>query len=253
MDRTAFLLACRDVMESDRERRGIGTLGEKSLHAVLKRYFEPRTECHEIQTGPYVADVRNEAGFLEIQTRDFRRLRDKLDLFLRQAPVTVVYPVPAVKWVIWLEEDGRASSRRKSPKRATVCEILPELYQIKPLLSREGLRFSIVLLEVEEYRLKNGWGEDGKRGASRFDRLPVALLDQISLGGPEDFAALVPQALPPEFTVREFGKAAALSPKKASAALNVLYSLGTVRRVGKVRNAYLYQRSDHLPDPVPGA
>ena len=40
MDQEHFLRACRQVMGEERERAGIGTLSEKTVHAVLKRYFE---------------------------------------------------------------------------------------------------------------------------------------------------------------------------------------------------------------------
>lgn len=242
MDCTRFLLACRTVMDEGRKSQGIGTLGEKTLHAVLKLYFDSDPAHHEISVGPYVADIRNEDGFIEIQTRGFDRLRDKLELFLKEGPVTVVYPVPAVKWLSWIDEDGRASSKRKSPKRTNACEILPELYKIKPFLGREGLHFCITLLEVEDYRLKNGWSKDGKRGSTRFERLPVALLDEIWLNAPEDYLALVPETLPDPFTVKEFSKAAKISLSKAVAGANVLFSVGALERVGKVRNAYLYRR-----------
>ena len=72
--------------------------------------------------------------------------------------------MPARKWLIWIEEDGTDCPRRKSPKSASACEILPELYKLKPLLSAPNLRLCIVMLELEEYRLKNGWGNEGKRG-----------------------------------------------------------------------------------------
>ena len=43
---------------------------KKTLHAVLKQYFEPRKENQEVPVGPYVADICNEQGIFEIQTRD---------------------------------------------------------------------------------------------------------------------------------------------------------------------------------------
>ncbi len=242
MDRGAFQRACGAVMAGEGRQAGVGTLGEKTLHAVLKTYFDPDPAHHEISVGPYVADIYNESGFYEIQTAVFHRLREKLELFLPQAPVTVVYPVPALKWMIWLDEDGQASPRRKSPKRAGSWEVLPELYALKPFLGREGLRFCIVLLEVEEYRLKNGWSDDGKRGSTRFERMPIDLLDEIWLREPADYGALVPEALPETFTSREYGKAAKLSSKKAGVAVNVLFAAKALDRIGKKGNSYLYRR-----------
>lgn len=243
MDKTAFLNACRTMMEGERVRQGIGTLGEKSLHAALKLYFEPRPEFHEISTGPFVADIRNEIGFVEIQTRGFDRLRDKLELFLQQAPVTVVYPVSTLKWVIWIEEDGSTTSPKKSPRHPNACEILPELYRLKPMLNQKNLRFCILLLEVEEYRLKDGYGPDRKKKATKYDRFPVNLLEEIWISSPEDYQLFIPDSLQEPFTVKEYGKAARLSAGKASVAINVLHSVGAVQRVGKQKNAFLYSRS----------
>lgn len=242
MDNTRFLQACQTVLDQGRQGGGIGTLGEKTLHAVLKLYFDPDPTHHEQKAGSFVADIRNERGFFEIQTGSFYRLREKLDAFLPEAPVTVVYPIPAKKWLIWLEEDGTATPRRKSPRQGTAADILPELYRIKSFIGREGLRFCAVLLELEEYRLKNGWGNGGKRGSTRFERLPIALLDEVWLSSPEDFLKLVPDTLPETFTVKEYGKAAKLSPKGASVGVSVLVSAGALERVGKLNRAYLYRR-----------
>ena len=242
MDQTRFLQACQTVLDRGRQEGGIGTLGEKTLHAVLKLYFDPDPAHHEQKAGFFVTDIRNENGFFEIQTGSFYRLREKLEAFLPEAPVTVVYPVPAKKWLIWLEEDGTASPRRKSPRQGTAADILPELYRIRSFLGRENLRFCAVLLELEEYRLKNGWGNGGKRGSTRFERLPITLLDEVWLSSPQDFLKLVPDALPEQFTVKEYGKAAKLSPKGAGLAVSVLASAGALERVGKVKNAFLYSR-----------
>ncbi len=243
MERDDFLLACQTVLQGERRAMGIGTLGEKTLHAVLKAALDPDTFHHEQKVGPYVADVYDGRRFIEIQTRALYRLRGKLEYFLTLGPVTVVYPVPALKWMIWLGKDGTATPRRKSPKQAGPWEILPELYGLKPLLGREGLSFCVLLLEVEEYRLKNGWDDSGKRGSTRFDRLPVDLLGQVSFAAPGDFLKLVPDILPEEFTAKEFSKAAKLSPSKAGTALNVLYGVGAVERTGKRGSAYLYRRA----------
>ena len=77
----------------ERERFGIGTLGEKAVHAVLKFYYEPNRECHEIKCGDFVVDILSEEHIFEIQSRGFERLISKLDAFLRDYFVTVVYPV----------------------------------------------------------------------------------------------------------------------------------------------------------------
>ena len=46
-----------------------------------------------------------------------------------------------------------------------------ELYRIRRYLLRDGLRLKLVLLDMEEYRLLNGWSRDKKKGSTRFDRI----------------------------------------------------------------------------------
>ena len=113
MDRERFQTLCREALAGERRREGIGTLGEKTLHAVLKAYFAGPGDRLEVPVGPFVADVQGPEGVVEIQTGNFRRLREKLPLFLSLGPVTVVYPVPAKKWLVWLEEDGTLAPRRR--------------------------------------------------------------------------------------------------------------------------------------------
>ena len=243
MRQESFQRACLDAVRNDCARRGIGTLGEKTLHSVLKRYLEPNTGAHEIPVGRYVADIKNERGIIEIQTRSFEKLRAKLEYFLEESTVTVVYPVPLVKRIIWIDEDGSLSSPRKSPKAAGFSEVLPELAKIKSHLLNKNLRVLILLLEIEEYRLLNGWSRDKKRGSVRYDRKPVALLDELLIESARDYDKLLPQGLPEEFTAKEFAKLVKLSSKKASFALGVLREVGAVEHTGSRGRAFVYRRA----------
>lgn len=140
------------------EKKGIGTLGEKTLHHTLKNYFEPNKEKQEVRIKKYYADIYNEKGIIEIQTQQFYRLRGKLKVFLKEYPVTLVYPVPGKKWLYWLDlESGEISKGRVSPKKGTYYEICKELYRIKEYLGDPNLHLHVLILEIEEYRYLNGW------------------------------------------------------------------------------------------------
>jgi hypothetical protein len=241
MDKQRFLDACEAVASSVAPKGGIGTLGEKTLHAVLKHYFEPDTSSHEIRIGGSIADIVGEHGVIEIQTAGFDKLRKKLAAFLDVATVTVVYPVAAVKWVSWIDDAGTVSSKRKSPKRGTPYAAFYELYKIKQLLTHEHLRLCIVMLSLEEYRRLDGWSHDKKRGSTRYERIPVDLIDEVWIDHPSDYQKLIPEDLPGEFTVKDFQKAAGLSLHTAGLALNVLYHVGAAERVGKRGNAFVYR------------
>ena len=235
-------------------RGGIGTLGEKTLHAVLKDFLEPDPEAHEIRVGPYVADIVGEGGVTEIQTGNFERLRPKLTAFLEVSQVTVAYPLTHLKWLLWVDPaSGEMSPRRKSPRAGNFPDALWELEKLRALLPHPNLRLSLLLVDLEEYRLRDGWSADQKRGSHRYERIPLALAGRLDLRTPEDWrspearAAFFPTNLPDPFTSKDYAKAARLNIHAAQTALRVLSAMGAAEREGKRGNLYLYRT---LTDPA---
>ena len=53
MDEERFSEICLHYREHIRERSCIGTLKEKTLHAILKDYFEPNPEYQEVKINGY--------------------------------------------------------------------------------------------------------------------------------------------------------------------------------------------------------
>ena len=240
-DKEAFEAAKNKIVGVDRQRLGIGTLGEKTVHAILKNYYEPDEDHQEIPIDRYVADIFTDNAIIEIQTRSFDKLRGKLGAFLPLYPVTIVHPIPRYKWVAWInEETGETSGKRKSPKKGNPYDAFAELYKIKTFLKDPNLRLKLVMLDMEEYRLLNGWSRDKKRGSSRFDRIPVELVEEIELNCAEDYMQFIPIELGDQFTTHSFAKAAHISRTLAQTVLNILYEIGVVTRVGKEGRMYLY-------------
>ena len=243
-----FTAVCDTVIHSEHERNGIGTLSEKTIHSILKNYLEPDTSFHEIRTDRYVADIRTPEGIYEIQTRQFNKLRGKLDSFLNEYPVTVVYPIAHTKYLRWIDsETGEISAPHKSPKRGVFQEVFYELYKIKPYLTHPNFHLLLMLIDLEEYRFLNGWGKDKKRGSSRSDRIPTALYAQEAIMSPSDYMKLIPDTVPSRFTVKDYAKACHITQTVAQPAMNVLCHLGVIEHVGKVHNAYLYERCTSKP------
>lgn len=244
-DKKAFEEAKRKIIGIDRQRLGIGTLSEKTVHAILKNYYEPDEDRQEIPIENYVADIFVGGEIIEIQTRQFDKLRDKLKAFLPLYPVTIVYPIPREKWIIWVDQEtGELSGKRKSPLKGSPYTVFPELYKIKSFLKDPHLRFRLVLLDMEEYKLLNGRGKNRKIRASRYDRIPTELVQELEIERPEDFLQFVPPELEGEFTSRDFAKAARISQTLAQVTLNILYHMEAVARVGKKGNLYLYEAND---------
>ena len=77
IDQVRFDAAKEKIIGKNRERIGIGTLSEKTLHAVLKHYYAPDEDMHEIPIENYVADIYTGTEIIEIQTRAMNRMRKK--------------------------------------------------------------------------------------------------------------------------------------------------------------------------------
>ncbi len=248
MDKERFYCSLDKVLNGEHEINGIGTYGEKTVHAVLKNYFEPYTDSHEQKVGGFVADIVGEDGIIEIQTAGFEKLYKKLEAFLPVSRVTVVYPIPRNKWIIPIDpETGERGKRRKSPVTGEPLDIFPELYKIKPFLSHENFRLCIVMLDVEEYRVppeKTGLRRGRRRGYVRYDRIPVELADEIYISGKNGWKYFIPDGLPEEFTSRDLGSAAGVGQKYGSFMLNILTAAGVVERTGKKGNSFLYRLSE---------
>lgn len=120
IDELRFEAAKNRVIGINRERQGIGTLSEKTVQAVLKNYYAPDTDMHEIPIENFVADIFTGTEIIEIQTRSFQVMRRKLDAFLKIYPVTIVYPIPHVKWLSWIERRVARCHRSASPPKKEI-------------------------------------------------------------------------------------------------------------------------------------
>jgi len=241
IDAKAFERAKECIVGKTHNDKGIGTLSEKTVHAILKKYYEPNEDNHEVAIGGYFADIFNESGIIEIQTRQLNKLRDKLTVFLNDYQVNVVYPMPYNKYLSWINpETGAVSEKRKSPRRYSMYDAMLELYKIKPFLLNPNLRVTVVMMDMEEYKLLNGWSKDKKKGSVRFDRIPLGIRKVIELGCPEDYMQFIPEGLENGFTSADFAKEAHISKELASHVLMILNYLSQVKRVGKKGNSYVY-------------
>lgn len=237
-----FEEAREKILCSEREKIGIGTLSEKTLHAILKNYYEPDEDKQEIPIGRFVADIYTGQEIIEIQTGQFNRLREKLKVFLKECPVTIIYPIAREKWLHWIDQDtGEVSEGRKSPKKGNEYSVFQELYRIKEFLKDPNLRIKIILLDMDEYKILNGWGKQKKNNASKYDRIPNRFVEEICIERTEDYMLFLPPQLPEPFTSQEYAKITKCGRQNAGVALNLLNYLEIVTRVGKKGNSYLYE------------
>ncbi len=221
---------------------GIGTLGEKTVHSTLKQYLSRDLACQEIKIGSYYADVCVDGHIFEIQTRQFNKLRSKLEFFLTNHPVTVVYPVTNYNYLRWVTPaTGEITPPKKSTRRGNPLQVFAELYRIRPFLSHPNFSLKLVLMDMEEYRMLDGYGKDKKKRATKCDKFPLKLVAEYDIEHPGDYMMLLPAELPDCFTAREFAKLARIPLGLAQTALLLLSEQNIVLRTGKQGNAYLYE------------
>ena len=228
-----------------RLRQGIGTQSERLIHSTLKYYLEPDESCHEIKIGSYVADIfRKDTGqIIEIQTKGFDKLRNKLEAFLKEYSVTVVHAIVRHKYLHWVDpETGEIVSKRRSPKIGRPTDILPEIYRLPAFQNHPNLSFVALMMDMEEYRLLDGWNKDKKRGSHRMERYPIAIESMVKLQTSSDFAALLPE-LPEVFTRKNLASAIRMSATTTAYAVRVWERAGSILQVGKSGRQFTYKRS----------
>ena len=248
MNKERFKNACETVINNssipnETNEFTFGTLGEKTLHAVIKHYFEPDKSKHEIKIDGFIADIHNENGIIEIQTRAFNNLRRKLSVLLENHRVLLVYPLAHIKWLLWIDmQTGEITKKRKSPRTGRIYDAIPELYKIRLLLNHPNLRLCIVLVDIEEYRYLDGWSNDKKKGSTRYNRIPVDIIEEFYINSPYEFTALIPGELDKQFTSKAYKSKAKVNLHTAQTALNILNYVSAVERVGKDDNMYVYEK-----------
>lgn len=242
MDKEAFEQAKLKVLLKQHDPHGFGTLQEKTVHAVMKLYYEPNIDYHEVPIEGYIADIYTGSRIIEIQNGNFNRLREKLKTFLPIYKVMVVLPIPHNKWLIYMDEDsGELSPRRKSPVTGSIYSAFPELYKIKDYLTHPNLSFAFPLIDMDEYKLLQKQGRGRRKKGTRYDRMPIALYDEIIFERTEDFIQIIPYELNDRFTTKEFAAAAHIHRDFAQLTLHILYHMKLVERVGKKGREYLYE------------
>ena len=222
----------------------VGTLGEKPLHAALKRWYAAPGDLVEHPVDGFVIDLVRGEQLIEIQTRSFSSMKRKLATLLDlDHLVHVVHPVACETTLVKVDEDG-AVTRRRSPKRGAAVDLFAELVSLAPLLDRPGLTFEVVLVRQEELRSFDATRAWRRRGWVVEERRLVEVVDRHAFGTVGDFAALLPDGLPTEFTTADVAGALGRPRRLAQQMTYCLRHAGIVEMVGKQGNAIVHRRCD---------
>lgn len=156
--------------------------------------------------------------------------------------MTVVFPIAHRKRIAWIDpESGEVVKKaRYSPKTGSFNDAMRHLYSIRGFLGNERLEIKLLLMNMDEYRLLDGWSRDRKKGSHRAERVPLEICGECTIRSPEDLDVMIPTDLPHPFKAKDYTSRARQTPRSAWYSLKLLCELGLIEQVGKDGKAFLY-------------
>lgn len=234
---------------------GIGTLGEKQMHAAIKRFVCPDPQYHEVKLDTsdsgerkrrkFVADILKDGTVTEIQTGRLAPLTEKIRWILDNTPynVTVIHPIAESKWVNVLNSKNDVEKRYRSPLKGKISDIACELYAIKDFLCSPRFSLVILMMEAEQYIKNSARSSRSRPRYKKYELIPVNLLSATVISSPEDVKSLIPESLEGEFTVKQFSAASKIRGMDAYSAVHSFCDLGLLENCGKTGKANIYKKT----------
>jgi len=231
----------------------VGEIRETRLHAALKAvYALPDDKLESLVDGFYIDVVKANGLLIEIQTGNFRSIRNKLSSLLRDYQIKVVYPVTAERWIQRVDQHGGSISYRKSPKKGLIIEVFKEITSIPGLLLHPNFLLEVVLIQEEQTWQDDGRGSWRRKHWSIVDRNLLGILSATSFNKSADYYDLLPKGLPQPFTTadlhKEMSKLAGFSTQKIPVGyisligkmVYTLREMGLIKQIGKQGRRNLY-------------
>ena len=212
----------------------IATLREAPLHAQLKAWYALPGDRIEVPVDGYQVDIVRGEQLIEIQTRGFAGMRPKLEALLaRGHAVRIVHPIAVDRWIVNLDADGHALTRRRSPRHGGAADIAIELVSFPELLAHPLLELEVVLTRDEELRRHDPGRCWRRKGWVIVEHRLVEIVDRMLLAGPDDLAGLLPAGLPERFTTADVATGLRRPRATAERLAYCLRRTGRIEAVGR--------------------
>ena len=225
----------------------VGTLGEKPLHAALKRWYAEDDDHVEHPVDGFVIDLVRDGVLIEIQTRGFASLKRKVATLLGGHAVHLVYPIAVEKWIVRVGESGDVVSRRRSPKRGAAVDVFAELVSFPEFIAHDGFTLELLFIREEELRRFDANKAWRRRGWVVEARRLLEVVGRLVIESPEGLAALLPSEVPSEFTSADVAGVLRRPRRLAQQMTYCLRRTGVIHSVGRSdHNAIVYARNDAL-------
>ena len=224
------------------EQTGINIKNEKSLHSSIKQWYAVPGDRLEVKVDKYIIDLVREDSLIEIQTKNFSAIGNKLRDLVKYNKVMLVHPIAVEKYIVTTEKANGVISRRKSPKKGKVVDLFDELIRIPDLMAEDNFILEILMTKEEEIRCKDGKGSWRRKGISIVDRKLLEVVDKITFKEVKDFLKFLPQELPVNFTNKQLAKTLKVTVYKARKITYCFRKMKIIKEVGKIKNELIFER-----------
>ena len=224
------------------EQTGININNEKSLHSAIKQWYAMPGDRLEVKVDKYIIDLVREDSLIEIQTRNFSAIGNKLRALTKYNKVMLVHPIATEKYIVTMESMDKVITRRKSPKKGKLVDLFDELIRIPDLIDEENFILEILMTKEEEIRCKDGKGSWRRKGISIVDRKLIEVVEKVTFKESKDFLIFLPEDLQGSFTNKDLAKALKITVFKARKITYCLRKMKIIKEVGKLRNELIFEK-----------
>lgn len=221
----------------------IGTLGEKPLHASLKRWYAQPGDRIEAAVDRFVIDLIRGDVLIEIQTRGFSSMKRKVrDLLAQGHHLRIVHPIAIDRWIVKVDDEGEVIGRRRSPRHGAPTDVFAELVAFPEFIGHPRFGIDLVMTLEDEIRRHTPGASWRRKGWSVVERRLLDVVDTHVLAVTDDFARMLPATLPDPFTTADLATALARPRRSAQQMTYCLRNAGVITAIGKSANSVQYER-----------
>ena len=223
----------------------INTYNESSLHNTLKMYYAEKYNGQtEVEADGHIYDILCEDGqVIEIQTKNLSKLAGKIkDAIEHGHKVRLVYPLVYRTRIILTSENGELISKRLSPKKGCIYDILRELTGLTDILLNKKFTLEVITINMIEHRVRTSEPVQTTNRSRRYKKNWLKAnkrLDEIletkQFKTARDYLSLFPKDLPDEFCAKDLKM-----PRYAHILLWVLSRIPVIKQTGTKGNTKYY-------------
>jgi len=207
---------------------------ESSLHSAVKSWIAEDGDRFEVVIDGFVVDIVRGDFLIEVQTRNFSAVKEKICRLIKNHRVRLVYPIAARKWIVHINEDeAKVLKRRLSPKKGRLIELFGELVRIPHLVKEKNFELEVLMVEEEEIRCNDGRGSWRRRGVSIRNHYLKGVVDRTIFRCVEDYVHFLPNDLVQPFTSRDLAMHLGTSLRLARCMTYCLQKMGVLQIEGK--------------------